>query len=200
MSMAYSRFLLRKNGLGRLADKCTLDRFETVRGYSRDMKENAIDYLEHGQDKSFFIAGQSGSGKTHICTAICCELIEQGKSFRFFDWVQVSTKLKGQVLAPADYEREIEQYKKADILYIDDFLKQSVTEADMRLAYEIINSRYVSGKPTIISSERDLTEIRHIRGEDSGKAIARRIYEMCGEGTYCHKLVKEDKRLRFVVD
>ena len=60
----------------------------------------------------------------------------------------------------------------------------------MRLAYELINYRYVKKLTTIISSEKQLDELMEI---DS--AIAGRINEMAGN--YLIKIKGKDKNLRF---
>jgi DNA replication protein DnaC len=70
-------------------------------------------------------------------------------------------------------------------LYIDDLFKtgrvagktaQMPTEADINLAFEIINSRAIQRKPTIISSESNLFDLIQI-----DEAIGGRIKQRCGE-------------------
>ena len=59
------------------------------------------------------------------------------------------------------------------VLYIDDFLKGGASDADIRLAFEILNARYNDSKlKTIISSEMDLTAILN-----RDEALGGRIYE-----------------------
>jgi ATP-binding cassette subfamily B protein len=58
------------------------------------------------------------------------------------------------------YEAELKRYKTVSVLHIDDFLKGSVSEADLRLAFDLLNARY--NRPSlrsVISSERSLSEI-----------------------------------------
>ena len=63
--------------------------------------------------------------------------------------------------------------KKTEVLYIDDFLKGGDTDADIRLAYEILNSRYNDrGLRTILSSE--MTPEKLLRRDE---ALGGRIYE-----------------------
>ena len=65
-------------------------------------------------------------------------------------------------------------------LYIDDLFKPirgdrgdiPASAADLRLAFQLINYRYVHRLPTVISSEKYLTEIM-----DLDEAIGSRIYE-----------------------
>ena len=58
---------------------------------------------------------------------------------------------------------------------LDDFWKGEIRPADVHLAFELINARYISKKPTILSSENTLEAI--LRGDE---AIGSRLFEMAG--------------------
>lgn len=121
----------------------------------------------------FFISGKSGSGKTHICTAICSRLMDSGKAVRYMLWRDASAELKALVTDGEEYQERIRPFKTAPVLYIDDFLKGGHSDADIRLAFEILNSRYNDSQlRTIISSELTLFEILGI-----DEAVGSRIYE-----------------------
>lgn len=121
----------------------------------------------------FFISGKSGSGKTHICTAICGRLMDMNKNVRYMLWRDETVLLKALTTEGEEYKRQIRPFKSVPVLYIDDFLKGGHTEADLRLAFEILNSRYNdSSLRTIISSEMSLFDILGI-----DEATGGRIYE-----------------------
>ncbi len=172
MSSARSRKRLRDAGLEELAGRCRFDSFRTDTEWQKVMKQKAQDYLEDAKRMSFFISGQSGCGKTHLCTAVCNEIIRQGGRLRYLQWVRDGTRL------------------------IDDLFKQELTAADIRLAYEILGGRCNNGRPVILSSERSLEYIRAARG-GNGEAVAGRIFESCGRGKYCLELTGAEKNLRF---
>lgn len=196
MGTAYSRHLLEVCGLDKLAERCTFDTYTTNEDWKRVVKEKAMEYAAGWKNNSFFISGQSGSGKTHICTAICNIAVKEGANLRYFRWVEDGTKLKGLLSTPAEYDKEIKKLTDCDLLYLDDLFKIGTNQADLRLAHEIINSRYTARKPVIISSERSLPFIRDLSGKD-GEAIAGRIFEMCDRGKYCIGLNGAEKNLRF---
>ncbi len=193
---ARCRKRLRDSGLSCLAARCTFDSFKTAKPWQQGVKKIAQDYLKDARRLSFFIFGQTGCGKTHLCTAICNEIIERGGSLRYFQWVRDGTRLKQILCDDGDYEKEIQQLISTRYLYIDDLFKQELTAADIRLAYEILNGRYNAGRPTIISSERSLDYITAAKDGD-GEAIAGRIFESCGHGKYCVEITGKDKNLRF---
>ena len=162
---------IRKSGLADLMTRYTFDAYQAEDKERKHIKDKAEAFCE-ARDGWLYISGRSGSGKSHICTAICGRLIENGFDVYYMPWRDESTKLKAAVNTE-DYEPQIRKLKTVDVLYIDDFLKGSDTDADIRLAFEILNARYIDGRlRTVISSERDLKELL-----SRDEALGGRIYE-----------------------
>lgn len=155
-------------GLGELLEKCTLENYHAAEDWQKKIKTAAIAYKGKGW---FFIGGQSGSGKTHICAAIVGREIAKGTPAKYMRWREESTRLK-RIAGDEEYRAEMEKLKTIKLLYIDDLFKGSTTEADIKLAFELIDQRYSRNNPTIISSELTISEIREI-----DEAIAGRIKE-----------------------
>ena len=172
---------MRRSGLKDIIKDYTFDKFEDTEPWQKAIKKAAMEYAKH-PDGWFFLGGQSGSGKTHLCTAICREFLLAGKSVRYMLWRDDIVKIKGAVTDSAEYCKLIDTFKRVDVLYIDDLFKtgkaadnsfQKPTGADINVAFEIINYRYNNpALLTIISSE--LTEDELI---DIDEAIGGRIYE-----------------------
>lgn len=179
---------LERSGLGGLLDKYTFDRYIAKYDFQKDLLTKAKNYLDE-KDKWFVVLGQSGSGKSHICTAICGELLKKHE-VRFMSWLTESVKLKQNVNNPEIYEPLMEDYKNCEILYIDDFFKnEQLSSADLRIANEIINYRCVANKRTLISSERLVKDLIEI-----DQAIIGRIIEMSEE--YVTEIVGAEKNYR----
>lgn len=171
----------KRSGLENVMSRYTFDRFETSEPWQKHIKDTALRFIdEHG--KVFFIGGNSGSGKTHVCTAITVELMNRGKAAYYMLWQDEIIKLKACVLDSDEYQHLMTRLKEIEVLYIDDFLKpvgnqDKPSTADARIAYELINYRYNNGKLiTVISSERLIGEILNI-----DEAIGGRIVEYAGE-------------------
>lgn len=168
---------MNESGLKDFIQKYKLNSFETQEEFQKNIKEKALEYINKKTKKWFFIGGQSGSGKTFICSAISRELLLQNKSLYYFQWREDSRKLKAIVNEEKEYDEFMERIKEIDVLYIDDFFKTqrnaTITTADINLAFEIINYRYKANKETIISSELTLNEII-----DIDEAIGGRIKEL----------------------
>ena len=149
----------------------TFDSYETPDKGTQHVKELAKKFIK---DESgwLYISGQSGSGKTHICTAICSQLIMSGKETIYMTWKDTSTRLKA-IINTDDYQKQMERYERIPVLYIDDFFKGGASDADIRLAFELINQRYNDSRlRTIISSEMDIQTILSL-----DEALGGRIYE-----------------------
>jgi DNA replication protein DnaC len=180
---------LERSGLGGLLDKYTFDRYISKYDFQKDLLTKAKNYLNE-KDKWFVVLGQSGSGKSMICAAICGELLKQGHEVRFMSWLTESVKLKQNVNNAEVYEPLMEDYKNCEILYVDDFFKnESLSSADLRIANEIINYRCVANKRTILSSERLVKDLIEI-----DQAIIGRIVEMAEE--YVTEIIGAEKNYR----
>lgn len=170
-----------RSGLGNILTDFTFDKFKASEGWQKSNKSKAMEFCKDKDAHWFFIGGQVGSGKTHLCTAICAYYIKAGYDVQYMLWVEESKKLKALVNQNSEYQNIIEKYKRADVLYIDDFLKTKANEAptngDINLAFEIINNRYLNtNKITIISCERVLNDLLRF-----DEATASRIYEAVGK-------------------
>lgn len=145
---------IRQSGLETQLKTCTFKSFETEHEWQQHIKDAAVKFM-NSNSLGFFIGGQSGCGKTHICTAMIGQMIKQGKSARYFVWREDSTALKA-VVNDREYTEKMNEFKKADVLYIDDLFKQeNVSDADKRIAFELIDYRVRNQLCTLISTELD---------------------------------------------
>ena len=160
-------------GFGGVYDRYTLDNYRTDTDWQRHLKAKAEEFLD-GRAGWFFLCGQSGSGKSHLTCAIARELLEAGKKVRYMRWRQDAPQLKALVNEREEYGRRMKELTGCNVLVIDDLFKGKVTEADINLAFEIIDARYNDPKRmTVISSERDMPELLAI-DEAVGSRIAER--------------------------
>lgn len=184
-----------KSGLSDLMEICTFDNFDDTEPWQKPIKQSAKAYLTDHTGKWFYIGGQNGAGKTHICTALVGELLKIGKSARYMLWKDESVRLKASVNDDDTYYSLIEPLKTVDVLYIDDFFKMQrgengapkpPTPADVNIAFEILNYRYNNPKAiTVISTEYDIDELM-----DIDEAVGSRIYQRTKD--YC-KFIGRDK-------
>lgn len=170
---------IKKSGLAELMGRYTFDVWAEKEPWQKSVKKMAMEYAEEPKGW-FYLAGRPGTGKTHICTALCGALIENGMEVRYLLWRDFSSRAKAVVTDDEEYQRIVEPMKRVSVLYIDDLFKtgkgQAPTTGDVNLAFEILNARYNANKLTIISSELTVEQIL-----DVDEAVGSRIYERSKE-------------------
>lgn len=168
MNVRRSKKRLKESGLIELMDEYSMQTFTTSDQWTSWAKSKANEYINAAKGW-FYIHGIPGSGKTHLCTAICSELMNKGKVIRYVIWPDLVKDLNS-VVNDFQYNYIVNGLKNADVLYIDDFLKGSATEAEAKRAFDVINARYnTSSKKTIISSERGLNSVADIDPAVAGR-------------------------------
>ena len=182
MEIRKSIMRMKRSGLESCIRDYTLEKFEAQADWQREMVRMAKDFLTNGvQDgRWFFMCGQPGCGKTHICTAVARKLLYDRPVF-YMIWPTESKRLKAIVSEADEYAQAIRKLETIDVLYIDDLFKPVKNDEgkimppngpDMRLAFEILNYRYINRLVTIISTEWYLDELL-----DFDEATASRIAE-----------------------
>lgn len=158
---------IRNSGLEKLMQKMTFDTYKATEPWQEIIHQSAMSFSSDPKNQWFFVGGQVGAGKTHICTAIVGELMNQGYASQYMLWHEESVKLKS-IVNDQEYTVQMEKLKTIPALYIDDLFKRTTdndgkillpTAADVKLAFEILNYRYVNEGITIISSERTIDDI-----------------------------------------
>jgi DNA replication protein DnaC len=158
--------------------KKTFSTFKTDTEHQKQAKLRAMSYCKKFKEEkgSFLLTGNPGTGKTHLGIAIMMQLVNQNVGCRYAEYISLIMRLKQCCMDPINYNKEIEQYKNCTVLFVDDLLKGQTSEADRKYIYEIINYRYMTEKPIIVSTEKSLDELM-----DYDAAITSRIIEMCRE-------------------
>lgn len=158
----------KKSGLGELLEHRVVN-YKPYNKTTLEMRNLAIKYIKEKSSDWFVLLGQSGAGKTMICSSICNELLNQGKEVIYQSWNTFVSEYKHE-LRNSNGNKMIEKLQVADVVYIDDFFKGSQTEFDVKnIAYDIINYRYNNNLTTIISSEYMLDELIEIDSAIAGR-------------------------------
>lgn len=170
---------LQNIGIWEQTKRCRFDNFKADTPTQKAMLEAAQTFVNDPYKHWIAFCGQSGAGKTHICTAIYNQIAdERALAGQYFRWIEDSRKIKSRILD--DTEDALKDYKETELLYIDDMFKtlsgEKPSAADIRLAFELLDSRSATQKITIISTEWPIQELF-----DLDEAIAGRIKERCGD-------------------
>lgn len=178
---------LKRSGIAPVLEKYDLKNYKTNESWQKAILDNALEYIANGGDKWWFIGGQSGSGKTMICTGIVGELVKKSYETRYIVWNEFIRDLKDIVSKSQGLSVKLEELKRIELLYIDDLFKFEPTKFDKDTLFEIINYRYNHNLKTIISSEYSISVIFTI-----DNAIGGRIKERCGR--FCLAIEKDNNK------
>lgn len=177
MKIRRNILMLKNSGFSGISQRCTFESYKTPEEWQKRAKDKAMRYVAENHGRWLFFGGQSGVGKTHLCTAVCMELINREQDVKYVLWRDIVHCLEGNRFKEERYNSKIAELQNIEILYIDDFLKTArkangrpqPSENELNTAYEIINARIISGKKTIISSELNIAEISALDEATGGR-------------------------------
>lgn len=176
---------MERSGLMNSFEKHTFERFDEREPWQRHLKKQVIAYSKH-PNGWLLLCGAPGSGKTHLCTAVCREFLLSGHEVRYMSWREQATAVIAANLDSEKREKLLCNYKNAETLYIDDLFKvakgTTPSKGEINLAFELINHRYAAGLRTIVSTEKMPGELTII---DEGTGS--RLIEMAGENLFSIK-------------
>lgn len=193
---------MEKSGLKNVIKELTFEKYAVTQPWQAPAKAKAMDYAKAPEGWLLY-CGQPGSGKTHLCTAVCRQRLLEGDAVVYMSWREEISQLKALAQDSQERSKRMEDLKNAQILYMDDLFKtgrsadgsSNPTVADCNLTFEILNYRYVNQKPTILSTEKTPEELLTI---DEG--IGSRILEQAeGHTVHIQHNPRRNYRLRNLV-
>ena len=134
-------------------------RMESVLNYC---KAYAADFSR--RSPSLLLYGKTGLGKTHLSLAIAGNAVEEGYGVIYSSSQNLFNKLEKDKFGKADANTE-EAILDCDLLIIDDLGAEFTTQFTVSALYNIVNSRELEGKPTIISTNLMLEQLTKAYGE-----------------------------------
>ena len=112
-----------------------------------------------------YIAGDSGTGKTHLAAAIANDLHDRGQEVEFttvpnfLDYLHRSFNPESRVR----FDKRFDKIMGASILILDDLRLASASNWSKEKLFQIIDYRYVTRLPTVItSSEKIEDEVKNV--------------------------------------
>lgn len=128
--------------------------------------DKASDFAETFDEtgENFLIMGNAGTGKTFISSCVANRALERGKTvyyqtaFRLFELFENAKFNKGDEEA----QETVKFVYDVDLLIIDDLGTEFQTQFTSAVLFDIINSRIISGKSTMISSNLGLEELSNL--------------------------------------
>ena len=120
-------------------------------------KEYVIDFNPQKSENLLFM-GQSGLGKTHLTLAIVSGVIEKGYNVVYGPCENLFSLIEKEKFTgenKGSYDAMID----CDLLVLDDLGAEIATPFSKAALYNLINTRMLSNKPTIINTNLTIKEI-----------------------------------------
>lgn len=148
-------------------DKSFVKALERCRRYCENVRQ------VRAKGYGMYLVGKPGVGKTHLVACMINELIERG-------YPAIITNLQTMINAKIHDEEAYRQALDMPFMFIDDIgtertRKEGENTWAQDVLYEVVNSRYVAGLPTVFTSNYEIGELLK-RGVD--RKTVERIYEM----------------------
>ena len=157
------------------------------------MQEENIGYL---------LWGGVGTGKSYFAGCIANALMEQEVAVRMTNFALILNDLTASFEGRNEY---IARLCRAPLLILDDFGMERGTEYGLEQVYNVIDSRYRSRRPLIVTTNLSLQDLQH--PQDTAHArIYDRLLEMCApirfSGENFRRATAQDKlaRLKNLMD
>ena len=190
------------SAMGNLIDRQSFESFDLeVYSYDREvyekMKANLATAKNYAKNfgknaENLLLIGKTGTGKTHISTAIARELIHKGYDVIYDSAQNIISDFEDDRFRSSygNNEMKSEKYLDCSLLIIDDLGTEFINQFTVSTLYNLLNTRQNKGLPTVISTNLSPDELA-AKYED-------RIYSrIIGRG--CRVLVfnGKDRRLDF---
>ena len=127
------------------------------------------------QGKGLLLYGTVGTGKTFISACIANALIEKGHPCLVTNFARLTNTISGMYEGKQDY---IDGLDRFDLLVIDDLASERDTEFMGEIVQNIIDARYRTGKPLIVTTNLSSDDLKH-PADIRKQRVYSRLFEMC---------------------
>lgn len=191
---------IKASGIGRLIEKQSFENFDLswyAEGEERDrMRSNAeaakafADNFTAHSGENLLLVGKTGTGKTHLSSAIAKTVIEKGYSVLYDSTQNILSAFETDKFRTGygAYEPKSDKYFDTDLLILDDLGAEFSSQFTVSCLYNLLNTRQNRGLSTVIST--------NLSPEELSRKYEDRIFSrLMGEDTKILLFVGKDHRI-----
>ena len=153
--------------------RCT---FENDDRANSEISDRARKYVKQFdlKSKGLLLFGTVGTGKTFIAACIANALVNQCYSCYMTTFARISNDMQ------ATWEKQdyIKRLMRHDLIIIDDLAAERNTEYMNEVIFSVIDERYRSGKPIIVTTNLTWAELKNPDSITKSRVYSR-LFEMC---------------------
>lgn len=147
----------------------------------RPQLANYLNSFNEDPSIGLYITGPSRAGKSHSASALAKAFVASGYSTLLTTSIALLDDVKASF--DGDARSGVSRFASRDVLIIDDLGKENANSWVMTTLFQIINERYESMRPTIVTTQYSPDELcrRMSRSgeKESAIAITERLKETC---------------------
>lgn len=146
--------------LSRYSDKADANG-TVVREEMREILSRCKTYAQEFSpaSESLFFVGRTGLGKTHLSLAIAQTVIQKGYGVVYGTAQNLLSKLEKERFGQAENQDTESLLLDCDLLILDDLGTEYTTNYIVSAVYNIINTRMLRGRATIINTNLPITQL-----------------------------------------
>lgn len=149
-------------------------------GKNQRLSEAMMNYVKHFPEfkkdgKGLLLYGTVGTGKTYYAACVANALIDEGYRVLMTNFARLTNQIQGTFDGKQKYIDDLSNYT---LLIIDDLGAERQSEFMQEMVFNIIDSRYRSGLPFIITTNLTAEEIKKPQNVSYSR-IYDRIIERC---------------------
>lgn len=204
----YNAIAYENTNMLKLVTDCNFDKFNidifdnsekigkfTQREFMQKMKDKSLSFIENfnnKEEKSMIFYGSTGLGKSYLCLCIAEKLIKRRKNVVYETSIELFDKLANYVFSSSEnIDNAIAVFNSlvhnCDLLIIDD-LGTEITNAFVKnQLFNIINTRAINGKKTIISTNLSPAQLQEL--------YEQRVYSRISRFYNVYKFIGKDLRI-----
>jgi DNA replication protein DnaC len=161
-------------------DMSTRHVVQATQTYIQDLDEN----LAAG--RGLWLMGNTGTGKTTLGMLVAKEALAVGKTVGIYFTPKLLTRIRRtyqEAESNSAYDDFFRRVTSVDLLYIDDLGSERHTDWVVEQLYALINERYESQRPMLVTSnsDSDVDQGQRQLEDQIGSRSVSRLVEICGD-------------------